>query len=136
MPVTPGFEGSKFFVRQAGRILATPLFLVLLVVETTDLIFAVDSIPAVLAITQDRLIVYTSNIFAIMGLRAMYFALKGAMDLFHHLHYGLATILVFVGLKMVLEHWLHIPIGVALGVVGGVLALSVIASLIWPERQT
>ena len=84
MPVTPTYEGSKFFVRRDGRTLATTLFLVLLVVETTDLIFAVDSIPAVLAITQDRLIVYTSNIFAIMGLRALYFALKGAMDLFHH----------------------------------------------------
>jgi len=136
MPVTPGFEGSRFFVRRDGRTFATPLFLVLLVVETTDLLFAVDSIPAVLAITQDRLIVYTSNIFAIMGLRAMYFALKGAMDLFHRLHYGLAIILVFVGVKMVLERRLHIPIGLALGVVGVVLALSVIASLLWPREST
>jgi tellurite resistance protein TerC len=133
VPVTPGFEGSKFFVRRDGRVLATPLFLVLLVVETTDLIFAVDSIPAVMAITQDRLIIYTSNIFAIMGLRALYFALKGAMDFFHHLHYGLAIILVFVGLKMLLSHYLPIHTGIALGVVGGVLALSVVASLIWPN---
>jgi tellurite resistance protein TerC len=134
MPVTQSYEG-QFFVRREGRLFATPLFLVLLVVETTDLIFAVDSIPAVLAITQDRLIVYTSNIFAIMGLRALYFALKGAMDLFHHLHYGLATILVFVGLKMVLARFVHIPIGLALGVVGGVLTLSILASLVWPERK-
>jgi len=135
MPVTPGFEGSRFFVRREGKTYATPLFLVLLVVETTDLVFAVDSIPAVLAITQDRFVVYTSNVFAIMGLRALYFALKGAMDLFHSLHYGLSAILVFVGLKMVLAHFLHIPIGIALAVVGGVLAMSVIASLIWPERK-
>ena len=135
MPVTQDYQGTKFFVRREGRLFATPLFLVLLVVETTDLIFAVDSIPAVLAITQDRFIVYTSNIFAIMGLRALYFALKGAMDLFHHLHYGLAIILMFVGLKMVLARFVHIPIGIALAVVGGVLALSVIASLVWPERK-
>jgi tellurite resistance protein TerC len=135
MPITPGFEGSRFFVRRDGRTFATPLFLVLLVVETTDLIFAVDSIPAVLAITRDRFIIYTSNIFAILGLRAMYFALKGVMDLFHHLHYGLAGILVFVGLKMVVARFMHIPTGVALAVVGGVLALSVVASLIWPERK-
>ena len=136
MPVTQDYQGTKFFVRREGRLFATPLFLVLLVVETTDLIFAVDSIPAVLAITQDRFIVYTSNIFAIMGLRALYFALKGAMDLFHHLHYGLAIILVFVGAKMILSAWhIEIPIGVALGLVGGVLALSVIASLVWPERK-
>jgi len=135
MPVTLGFEGSRFFVRRDGKTYATPLFLVLLVVETTDLVFAVDSIPAVLAITQDRFIVYTSNIFAIMGLRALYFALKGAMDLFHYLHYGLSAILVFVGLKMLLAHFLHIPIGIALAVVGGVLAMSVVVSLIWPEKK-
>jgi tellurite resistance protein TerC len=135
MPVTREYEGCKFFVRRDGRTFATPLFLVLLVVETTDLIFAVDSIPAVLAITQDRFIVYTSNIFAIMGLRALYFALRGAIDLFHHLHYGLSAILVFVGLKMILSEFLHIPTLVALGVVGGVLALSIVASLIWPDRE-
>jgi tellurite resistance protein TerC len=136
MPVTTNFEGSRFFVRREGKTFATPLFLVLLVVETTDLIFAVDSIPAVLAITQDRFIVYTSNIFAIMGLRALYFALKGVMSLFHHLHYGLAIILVFVGVKMILAHFLHIPTGIALGVVAGVLLFSIVASLIWPERKS
>ena len=135
MPVTKDYEGSRFFVRRERRTFATPLFLVLLVVETTDLIFAVDSIPAVLAITQDRFIVYTSNIFAIMGLRALYFALKGVMDLFHHLHYGLSVILVFVGLKMIVSEHMHIPTPVALGVVGGVLVLSIVASLIWPDKD-
>ena len=133
MPVTTEYEGSKFFVQRDGRTVATPLLLVLLVVETTDLIFAVDSIPAVLAITRDRFIVYTSNVFAILGLRAMFFALKGAMDLFHHLHYGLSAILVFVGAKMILGHFVEIPIGIALGVVASILAFSVIASLVWPK---
>ena len=105
-----------------------------LVVETTDLVFAVDSIPAVLAITQDRLIVYTSNILAVMGLRAIYFALRGTMDLFHHLHYGLSAILVFVGLKMLIGHFYKIPTGIALGVVAGILALSVMASLVSPKK--
>lgn len=135
-PVTEGYEGAKFFVRRDGKSYATPLFLVLLVVETTDLVFAVDSIPAVLAITHDRLIVYTSNIFAVMGLRALFFALKGAMNLFHYLHYGLSAILVFVGLKMVVAEHFHVPTGITLLVVGGMLALSVAASLIWPERET
>jgi tellurite resistance protein TerC len=133
MPVTPDFEDGKFLVRRDGRTFATPLLLVLLVVESTDLIFAVDSIPAVLAITRDRFIVYTSNVFAILGLRAMFFALKGAMDLFHRLHYGLSAILVFVGAKMLLGQFVEIPIGIALGVVASILALSVIASLIWPK---
>ena len=94
-----------------------------------------DSIPAVLTITRDRFIVYTSNIFAILGLRSMYFALKGAMDLFHHLHYGLSAILVFVGAKMLLGHFFEIPIGIALGVVAVLLFLSIIASLVWPRRS-
>ncbi len=134
VPITPQYHGSKFFVIEAGRRMATPLAVVLVVVETTDLIFAVDSIPAVLAITRDPFIVYTSNVFAILGLRAMYFALAGMMDVFHYLHYGLSAILVFVGVKMVGSHFFHIPIGVALGVVAGLLALSVIASLLWPQK--
>ena len=134
-PVTKDYHGKSFFVRPEGRWLATPLFIVLLVVETTDLIFAVDSIPAVLAITRDPFIVYTSNIFAIMGLRSLYFALAGVMNLFHHLHYGLSAILVFVGAKMVLGRWYEIPTGIALGVVAGLLALSVVASLVWPEKK-
>ncbi len=135
MPVTKEYEGGRFFVRRDGRTFATPLLLVLLVVETTDLIFAVDSIPAVLAITRDPFIVYTSNIFAVLGLRSLYFALKGAMDLFHHLHYGLSAILVFVGAKMILSHFIQIPIGIALGVVALILIVSVAASLIWPEKK-
>ena len=135
MPVTPGYEGARFFVRREGRTFATPLFLVLLVVETTDLIFAVDSIPAVLAITRDRLIVYTSNIFAVMGLRALYFALRGTMDMFHQLHYGLSAILVFVGVKMLIGHYYKIPTDIALGIVALILLLSVIASLIWPGKR-
>jgi tellurite resistance protein TerC len=134
MPVTDDFEGGKFFVKRDGRRFATPLLVVLLMVETTDLIFAVDSIPAVLAITTDPFIVYTSNVFAILGLRAMYFALAGAMGMFHHLHYGLSVILVFVGAKMILGAWnIEIPTALALVVVAGVLALSVLTSLIWPK---
>lgn len=136
MPVTQEYQGGRFFVKRDGRTFATPLLLVLLVVETTDLIFAVDSIPAVLAITRDRFIVYTSNVFAVLGLRSLYFALKGAMDLFHRLHYGLSVILVFVGAKMILSHYVRIPIGIALGVVAIVLVVSVAASLIWPEKKT
>ena len=104
--------------------------LVLIVVETTDVMFAADSIPAVLAITHDPFIVYTSNVFAILGLRSLYFALSGLMDLFHYLHYGLSVILMFIGVKMLISAYFKIPTPVALGVVGGVLALSVIASLL------
>jgi tellurite resistance protein TerC len=135
MPVTKEYEGGKFVVRRDGKTFATPLLLVLVLVETTDLIFAVDSIPAVLAITRDRFIVYTSNVFAILGLRSLYFALKGVMDLFHHLHYGLSAILVFVGAKMILSHFIQIPIGIALGVVALILVVSVAASLIWPDKK-
>lgn len=122
---------GKFFVRQAGRFFATPLFVVLLVVETTDVIFAVDSVPAILGITLDPFIVYSSNAFAILGLRALYFALAGLMKLFHYLHYGLSAILVFIGVKMLLHHVCEIPTGVALGVVAGILAISVAASLVF-----
>jgi tellurite resistance protein TerC len=134
-PVTRDFEGNRFWVRRETGLMATPLMVVLVVVETTDVVFAVDSIPAVLAITQDPFIVYTSNVFAILGLRALYFALAGVMNIFHFLHYGLSIILVFVGVKMIASHWFKIPIGVALGVVMGVLAISVVASLIWPEKK-
>jgi len=134
VPVTADYEGGKFFVRRAGRTMATPLFIVLLVVETTDVIFAVDSIPAVLAVTLDPFIVYTSNVFAILGLRALYFALAGIMQLFHYLHYGLSAILVFVGVKMVLADIYKIPIGVALGVVAGLLLISVVASILRPAE--
>lgn len=133
--VTPRFVGEKFWVRENSQILLTPLFVVLLVVETTDVIFATDSIPAILAITRDPFIVYTSNVFAILGLRSLYFALAGLMDLFHLLHYGLAIILTFIGVKMLASHYFDIPIGVALGVVVGVLALSIVLSLLIPAKE-
>ena len=135
MPTTDSYEGDKFFVRKAGKLLATPLFLVLLVVEATDVVFAVDSIPAILAITRDPFIVYSSNAFAILGLRALFFALAGVMGMFHHLHYGLAAILGFVGVKMLLSDIYKIPIGISLGVIVGTLALSIIASLVWPKKD-
>ncbi len=134
MPVTKHYHRDRFLVRAAGRTLATPLLVVLLVVETTDILFAVDSIPAILAITLNSFIVYSSNIFAILGLRALFFALAGVMDLFHHLHYGLAIILVFVGAKMLLSDVYRMPIGLALGVVAVVLALSVLTSILFPEK--
>jgi tellurite resistance protein TerC len=133
MPVTKEYEGGKFFVRRPG-LYATPLFIVLLVVETTDIIFAVDSIPAVLAITLNAFIVYTSNIFAILGLRSMYFALAGLIDLFHYLHYGLSVVLIFVGVKMLGAHYFEIPTVWALGIVLAVLTVSIGASLALPKK--
>jgi tellurite resistance protein TerC len=130
MPITDHSVQGEFFVKRNGRTFATPLFVVLLVVETTDLIFAVDSIPAILAITLDPFIVYTSNVFAILGLRALYFALAGAMRLFHYLHLGLSSILVFIGAKMLLADIYRIPIVIALSVVAGILVISVVASLL------
>lgn len=135
IPVTEKFEEDKFFVRRAGQLFATPMFLVLVVVETTDVIFALDSIPAILAITTDPFLVYTSNVFAILGLRALYFALAGLLQLFHYLHYGLSAILIFVGVKMLISDIYHLPVAGALGVVGGILVLSVVASLIWPAHE-
>src|SRR5262249_45516505 len=135
-PVTENYEGDRFFVRRNGRRFATPLFLVLLVVETTDVIFAIDSIPAILAITRDAFIVYTSNVFAILGLRALYFAISGLMTLFHYLHYGLAVILMFVGAKMLASHYYELPVAITLGAIAGVLAISIGASLIWPQKNT
>jgi tellurite resistance protein TerC len=134
MPCTTDYSGGKFMVLKEGIRYATPMLIVLIVIETTDLVFAIDSIPAILAITKDPFIVYTSNIFAILGLRAMYFALKGLMDVFHHLHYGLGIILVFVGLKMLTEHFIHIPIGIALGVIGITIMISIGTSLLFPAK--
>src|SRR5207248_11054946 len=134
LPVTDGYVNSKFFVTEAGRRLATPLFLVLLVVESTDVLFAADSIPAILAISRDPFIVYTSNVFAILGLRALFFALAGLIEAFHYLHYGLAAILIFIGAKMLLSAHYEIPILVALGVVAGLLAVSIVASLVHKPR--
>jgi TerC family integral membrane protein len=132
VPVTKDYEGDKFFVRRTG-LFATPLLVVLVVVETTDLLFAVDSIPAILAITRDAFIVYTSNVFAILGLRSMYFALAGMMEMFRYLHYGLSLVLMFVGAKMLLSHYYEVPTAVALGAVAGILLLSVAASLLRPK---
>ena len=134
MPVTRDYDGDKFFVRRPG-LYATPLLVVLLVVETTDVLFAVDSIPAVLAITLDAFIVYTSNVFAILGLRSIYFALAGMMEIFHYLHYGLSLVLIFVGAKMLASHYFAIPTGAALGVVVAVLGTSVLASVLFPRKK-
>jgi tellurite resistance protein TerC len=129
-PVSSHYDQGRFFTLDNGRRAATPLFLVLLIIETTDLAFALDSIPAVLAITHNAFIVFTSNIFAILGLRSLYFALQGVMGLFRYLAFGLAVILVFIGSKMLLTSiHVHIPIGLSLGVIASVLAVSVIASL-------
>ncbi|MDY6892291.1 MAG: TerC family protein [Chloroflexota bacterium] len=130
MPVTEGYEGDKFFIKRAGRYLATPLLVVVLVIETTDVIFALDSVPAVLGITLDPFIVYSSNICAILGLRALYFALAGIMQMFRYLNYGLVAVLAFIGIKMLISGFYEIPVGIALGVVGGVLLLSVALSII------
>lgn len=133
-PVTSSYEEDRFFVRRGGVLLATPLAVVLVIIETTDLLFAADSIPAVLAVTREPFIVYTSNVFAILGLRSLYFALAGMIEKFHLLHYGLSLILIFIGLKMIASHYAKIPIGIALGVVAGVLLLSVVGSLVFPKQ--
>jgi tellurite resistance protein TerC len=137
--VTDDYVDGQFFTRRVlerGQVLyATPLLLVLLVVETSDILFAVDSIPAVLAITLNAFIAYTSNVFAILGLRSMYFALAGMMDLFHYLHYGLSVVLIFVGLKMLGSHYVDIPTGWALAIVLFVLGTSIVASLLHPRAK-
>jgi tellurite resistance protein TerC len=137
LPVTGIYHGQAFFVREhvdgRSRHVATPLFVVLVLVETTDLVFAVDSIPAVFAITRDPFIVYTSNIFAILGLRALYFLLAGVIHKFHYLKLGLSAVLVFVGTKMLLADIYPVPIGVSLGVIALVLGAAVAASLLWPR---
>jgi tellurite resistance protein TerC len=133
LPVTKTYEGDSFFVRHQGRLMATPLLLVLVLVEGTDLVFAVDSIPAIFAVTTDPFIVYTSNVFAIMGLRSLYFALSGVMDKFHYLKVGLGVVLSFVGVKMLLGHTAYkIDTLVSLGVIVAVLTASVVASLLRP----
>jgi tellurite resistance protein TerC len=128
VPIIKQYDGQRFFVKQNGKTYATLLMLVLVVVETTDVIFAVDSIPAIFAITKDPFIVYTSNVFAILGLRALYFMLAGVMEMFVYLKVGLSFVLCFVGVKMLLVDIYKIPIGVSLGVIGGVLLISILAS--------
>ncbi|MEI7904650.1 MAG: TerC/Alx family metal homeostasis membrane protein, partial [Candidatus Firestonebacteria bacterium] len=135
MPVTDKYEGDKFISRIEGRRFATPLFVVLLVVETTDIVFAVDSIPAIFAITLDPFIVFTSNIFAILGLRALYFALSGVMQKFKYLTYGLSIILVFIGIKMLLASLYKIPIGITLGFILIVLLGTMLWSMISSRKE-
>jgi tellurite resistance protein TerC len=140
LPVSPAYDGQHFFtrmdVRGVLRRAVTPLFVVLVLVETTDLIFAVDSIPAIFAVTTDPFLVYTSNVFAILGLRSMYFLLAGVIDRFHYLKVGLAAVLIFVGTKMLITFFgIHLPIAVSLGVVGGLLLIAVLASLLFPQKE-
>ncbi len=138
VPVTPDYRGDKFFVREPdakgrNRYAATPLFIVLLIVDTTDIIFATDSIPAIFAVTRDPFIVYTSNICAVLGLRALYFLLANVVDKFVYLKLGLSVVLIFIGAKMLLEPFIHLPIVAALGVVGVLLGTSIVASVKWPR---
>ena len=140
LPITRQLDGGKFFTRREGVRFATPLLVVLVMIETTDVVFAADSIPAILAITRDTFIVYTSNVFALLGLRALYFALARLMALFHYLHYGLALILIFIGGKLLAEDFLRerfnleLSVPVSLGVVGALLLGAVAASLLWPKK--
>jgi len=139
MPVTQEYHGDSFFIKEAdksGKIrwTATPLFIVLVLVDTTDVVFATDSIPAIFAVTRDPFIIYTSNICAVLGLRALYFLLANIVDKFVYLKLGLSLVLIFIGAKMMLEHFIHIPISASLGVVAAVLAASILASLRWPRE--
>ena len=136
MPVAHEYSGSRFFSIIESKRYATPLLVVVLVLGTTDVFFAVDSIPAVLAVTTDPFIVYTSNVFAVLGLRSLFFAISGLMKLFHHLQYGLAVILGFVGIKMLITDFYKINTGASLAVIASVIALSIIASLAWPKKES
>jgi tellurite resistance protein TerC len=135
-PVTESFEGDKFFVKRDDRLWATPLFIVVMLIEGTDLIFAVDSIPAIISISEDPFIVYTSNVFAILGLRSLYFALAGIEKYFTYLKYGLATILVFVGIKMVIADFYKIPVEISLIIISFLLAISMIASVLVKKKES
>ena len=127
--------GNRFFVKIEGRTWITPLFLVVIVIEGTDLIFAADSIPAILAISDDAFIVFTSNVFAILGLRSLYFALSGIEKYFHYLKVGLSAILIFVGVKMCIADWFKIPVDISLIVIVSILVISVVASIIFPKKE-
>lgn len=134
MRITQEFHGEKFFIRREGVLWATPMFLVLMLIEASDVVFAVDSIPAIFAVTTDPFIVFTSNIFAIMGLRSLYFLLADMADRFHLLKYGLAIVLVFIGVKMLIVKWFHVPIVWSLSIVGAIIAVSVVLSLVTSKR--
>ncbi len=133
IPITPVFFGNRFLVRQGGRLLATPLFVALVIIETTDVVFALDSVPAVLGVTRDPFLVYTSNVFAMLGLRSLYFVLAGVVERFRYLRVGLAVILVFFGARLLLSDVLVFPNHVSLGVIAVALTLSVLASVKWPK---
>lgn len=135
MPISKIKDTDSFFVTENGKRAATSLFVALLIIEMTDLVFAIDSIPAVLAISQDMFIVYTSNIFAILGLRSLYFALSGVMGKFSYLRYGLAAVLAFVGIKMLISGYYHFPIGLSLGIIIGCITLSIVATYIFPTKN-
>jgi tellurite resistance protein TerC len=135
LPVSSGETGATFFVREAGGFKVTPLFFTLLVIETTDLIFAFDSIPAVLGISLDPLIVYTSNVFAILGLRSLFFVVATLIDKFRYLKLGISAVLAFIGVKMLIEPWWRVPLGLALAVVAGLLAIAALASVVWPPKS-
>jgi len=134
-PLTPQLEGQKFFVRGANGVSMTPLFAVLVFIEWSDVVFAVDSIPAILAISQDPFVVFTSNVMAMLGLRSLYFALAGILQRFHLLHYGLSALLIFIGLKMVLSDLFKVPILISLGVIAFILVISVVLSIAFPKRS-
>ena len=133
--VSNQLDGEKFFTIENGKRIATPLLLVLIMVELSDVVFAVDSIPAIFAVTTDPFIVLTSNIFAILGLRAMYFLLADIADRFIFLHYGLAFVLSFIGIKMLIMKWVHIPVGASLAVVFGALGVSIMISLLYNRKN-
>jgi len=135
LPVTEQYEGDKFFVRRAGRRMATPLFAALITIELSDIMFAIDSVPAILAVTTDPFVVLTSNAFAILGLRSLYFVLAGMLDRFVYLRLGLGAILIVAGLKMLTSGFIEVPIAISLAVIGGILAVSLIASLIVTRRS-
>jgi tellurite resistance protein TerC len=134
-PIAPNFEGQKFFTQWNGRRALTPLALVLLMVETTDLVFALDSIPAIFGVTQDPFIVFTSNVFAILGLRSLYFVLANAIDYFRFLKYGLSLVLVYIGIKMLIVKWVHIPTRLSLAIVVGIIGVSILISVIIGKRE-
>lgn len=133
--ITEGYHQERFTIKQDGVRFFTPLFLVVLVVEATDLVFAIDSIPAIFAVTKDTFIVFTSNVFAVMGLRSLFFAIAGVMGIFHFLKYGLGLILSLIGIKMIIHNWIDVPTSVTLGVIASILAVTIIASIIFPEAR-
>ncbi len=136
IPLRPHSSDGRFFIKEGGRLYATPMFLALVFVESSDIMFAIDSVPAILAISKDPFVVYTSNIFAILGLRSLYFAAAGVLPLFHYLHYGLSFILGFIGVKMLLSEFYKIPVEVSLLLIGSAIFLSVVASLVVKKKES